>query len=423
MLAVHQRDVAWKTGSDIVSAPQLWLLFADAQGDADAHVTVRLPAGWDISAPWHETRAPPSPAVSPGDRRAEVADESRKYFTIPNTPSDWSATVAFGRFGEQRIKLPGGVLRVSILHGADFAQRRKLHAWMKHVSRAILSAYGRLPVPTVQVLIIPVSHRSSAVVFGEHTRGEGNALHLLINPDRPLHDFMRSWIPVHELSHLMHPYLGDRGSWLAEGLATYFQNVLRARAGLITPREAWDELHAGFERGEFTGKKDTLAHAAADMHRTHDFSRIYWAGAAYWLTVDRDLRRDSGGRLHVDIALSRFRDCCLPADRAWKPEAFVARLDELLGVHTFSRRYREFADMKKFPDWKEVFADLGVDDKVGRVTFDDHAPDAKARVAIMAANPTASARLDATGTTAIVRTVPPASRPRFRPGRSARAGG
>ena len=36
---------------------------------------------------------------------------------------------------------------------------------------------------------------------------------------------------------------------LAEGLATYYQNVLRARAGLLTPSEAWEQIDAGFARG------------------------------------------------------------------------------------------------------------------------------------------------------------------------------
>jgi ribosomal protein S4 len=48
-----------------------------------------------------------------------------------------------------------------------------------------------------------------------------------------------------------------------------------------------------------------------------------------WLTVDRDLRRESAGKVGLDTVLSRFRDCCLPAYRAWRPEDFVARLDDI----------------------------------------------------------------------------------------------
>jgi len=110
---------------------------------------------------------------------------------------------------------------------------------------------------------------------------------------------------------------------------------------------------------------------------------VYWAGAAYWLTVDRDLRRASGGKLDMETALSRFRDRCLPAYTDWRPEDFVAKLDELLGVQTFTLRYREFAAMKQFPDWKKLYAELGIRDDGARLRFDARARDAKWRDAIM----------------------------------------
>jgi predicted metalloprotease with PDZ domain len=168
-------------------------------------------------------------------------------------------------------------------------------------------------------------------------------------------------------------------------LATYYQNVLRGRAGLLTPAQAWDRLREGFADAAQSDNDDTLEQAAAKMYKTHTFRRIYWSGAAYWLTVDRDLRRSSDGKLSMELALSRFRDCCLPAYRDWRPEEFVAKLDALLGVQTFSVRYREFAAMKPFPDWRKLYADLGIhDDDGAHLQFDAAAPGAKVREAIMA---------------------------------------
>ncbi len=357
-------DVGWQMGDDLVAAPQLWLLRVD--GDlAEAQVDVSLPSGWSISAPWRAAGATAavhkSGATSSGGQTA--------HFSIPRTPADWSAAVAFGRFEEERIALPGGVLRLTILHGTDLhgadpAQRAMLHKWFDRISQAILSAYGRLPLPEVQVLMIPIeghSHGHGGVLFGQSVRGQGNSLQLLVDPTRPATDFDDDWMAVHELSHLMHPYLGDRGAWLAEGLATYYQNVLRARAGLLTPAQAWGELADGFARGASTQSTDTLEDAAARMHHTHAFQRIYWAGAAFWLTVDNDLRRDSGDTIGLDTVLGRFGACCLPAYREWQPEDFVARLDALAGTSLIAKRYREFAAQRVFPDWTGVLSELGVD--------------------------------------------------------------
>lgn len=374
--ATHDQDVGWRIGDDRVTAPQLWLLRADAQGDADATLALTLPSGWALSAPWQQT--------------GRDGDSTR--YRIANTPPNWSAAVAFGKFAIEPIELPGGTLRLTILSGADDAQRRKLHDWLDRVSRAILSAYGRLPLADVQVLVIPVSEDSRrragkphAVFFGQSIRGQGNALELLVDPTRPAAEYDANWIAVHELSHLMHPYLGDRGAWLAEGLATYYQNILRGRSGLLTRAQAWDRLREGFMDEDGKEYDDTLEHASANMFRTHAFDRIYWSGAAYWLTVDRDLRRDSGGKVDMAVALAKFRDCCLPAHREWKPEDFTAKLDALLGVDTFSRRYREFAALKKFPDWRAVYTDLGIRaDAGGHLQFVAGTPDAAVRDQIVA---------------------------------------
>jgi hypothetical protein len=370
--AAQRADVGWRLGEDLVTAPQLWLLRPDVPQDADAHLQLALPAGWAVSAPWH------------ADAAADASGQSIQ-FTIPNTPPDWAAAVAIGRFAEERIELPGGALRLVVLHGVDAEQRAVLRDWLAHVARAVLAAYGRLPLADVQVLMIPLPGRGRAVLFGQSIRGQGNALELLVDPTRPAAEFADDWIAVHELSHLLHPYLGERGSWLAEGLATYYQNVLRGRAGLLRPTQAWDRLREGFAANTGRHYASTLAQAAAEMHRRHDYRRVYWSGAAYWLTVDRDLRRASTS---LDRALARFRDCCLPARREWTPEEFVARLDALLGVSVVSARYREFAALRQFPDWENVYRDLGIRADAAGLRFDDAAPDAAVREAIL---PTRSA--------------------------------
>jgi len=380
--AQDKPDVGWRMGDDIVVAPQLWLLRADVQDD-DARIQVELPEGWSLSAPWQES-FPASPKAAKVEKQRSTT-ALFKDFVIPNTPATWSASIALGHFKEKRIELPGGVLRLSILAGVDATQRVKLEHWFDRVAHAVLGAYGRLPLADVQVLMLPVGARArgQAVVFGQSVRGQGNALQLLIDPSRPEAEFDDDWMAVHELSHLMHPYLGDRGSWLAEGLATYYQNVLRARGGLLTTAQGWDRLAEGFKRGAAARGDGTLEQTAANMHRTHAFQRVYWAGAAFWLTVDRDLRRESGGKVGLDTALSRFRDCCLPAYRAWRPEDFVARLDALAGTTLIVARYREFAAMRGFPDWNALYADLGVRETGDRLNFDDTARDAAIREAIM----------------------------------------
>ena len=358
-------------GSAMAFDPAVWLLAVDgADPDTSADVRVDLPPGYSISAPWHEL--PP--------------DGGTLRFAMPQTTNDWLARVAIGRFVEVPVALPGGRLRVAML-GVDADAKRKLDTWIAKVSRAAVSAYGQLPIADVQVLVIAVGASKEPVEFGQSTRGQGSGLTLFVDPAQPASAFDHDWVAVHEMSHLFHPYLGDRGSWLGEGLATYYQNVLRARAALLTPDEAWAQIDAGFDRGRsMTRSKDVTLETASEAEdgRTN-FMRTYWSGTAYWLETDLALRRSSDNRLSVDEALRRFDACCLPSYRGWKPDDFVAKLDELLGTHVFRKQFEEFRARHDFPDLAPAYADLGIRRDHGALHFVDDAPAAEVRRAIMRA--------------------------------------
>ncbi|WP_395680249.1 hypothetical protein [Dokdonella sp.] len=316
-----------------ITDPAGWLLMVDGSGDAQARV--ELPKGIAISTPWIPL------ASSDGVRR----------FRIPHTPADWLGRVALGACDERVIAMGGGRLHVALGAGVDLAQRDKLLRWLERVGHAAIPAHGRLPLTDVQVLVIPVGPQREAVVFGQSTRGQGNGLTLFVDPAQGAGEFDRDWVAVHEFSHLFHPHLGARGAWLAEGLATYWQNVLRARSGLLTPRRAWEELADGFVRGarDTRARARELEDASAAMERDHEFTRVYWSGTAYWLDADLALRRASDGRMSLDEVLRRFASCCLPSKRAWAPEAFVEKLDALAGSDVFARRWREYRALRVFP--------------------------------------------------------------------------
>jgi predicted metalloprotease with PDZ domain len=158
---------------------------------------------------------------------------------------------------------------------------------------------------------------------------------------------------------------------------------------LLTPAEAWEQIDAGFARGRGATRAndDTLERAAAGVDGHSNFMRIYWSGTAYWLEADLELRRSSGNRLSVDEALKRFDACWLPDYRGWTPEAFVAKLDALVGGDVFRRKFDEYRARRDFPNLKPAYTALGISRNDDRLVFDDAAPDASVRRAITAARP------------------------------------
>jgi hypothetical protein len=260
-----------------------------------------------------------------------------------------------------------------------------MRRWVTSGARALASAYGRLPVPDVQLLVVPVGSGREPVPWGEVQRGGGNAVHLYIDQQRPAGEFMADWVLVHELSHLLHPVIDSPDRWLSEGIASYYQNVLRARAGLRSAPWAWDALHAGFERGiRGTPRGRSLAEVSEHMMRDRSFMRVYWSGAAIALLADVELRRRSGGAQSLDTALAAFAKCCLPAEHSWSARELLQRLDRLTGTTVFMTLYREHVDSDDFPDLDALYAELGLQSmSATTLRLDATAPGAAICAAIM----------------------------------------
>jgi len=342
----HWRSGNWRTDGAILLDPDLWLWYPEGTPEyASWRADFVLPPDHDVSAPWQRLDEDPG----------AVSYEIRRHM------SDWQGSIAIGRFRVESIELPGGQLRYALLPGTPAADAKVMRRWVTAGARALINAYGRLPVPETQLLVIPIGHGREPVPWGAVQRGGGDAVHLYVDQRRSAPEFMADWVLVHELSHLLHPAIDSAHRWLPEGLASYYQNVLRARAGLISPQAAWDELDAGFKRGiRGTPKGRSLAEVSETMMRDRSFMRVYWSGAAISLLADVELRRRSSGTQSLDTALAAFGDCCLPSDRSWSAREMLEKLDELTGFDVFMVLYRKYVDSDRFPDLGAIYRELGL---------------------------------------------------------------
>jgi hypothetical protein len=271
-------------------------------------------------------------------------------------------------------------LQIEVIGIDDPVRVAMLQRWAEEAARATTLPSGRFPLRSAAVEIRETDSRSSsAVPWGQTSRDDQVSVLLYVRRGADYEQLRADWTAVHEFSHLAHPYLGERGRWLAEGLASYHQNVLRARAGLLAPEEAWRRLDAGFRRGEAAGGGPTLDAMGRQRGGT---MRVYWAGAAYWLEMDLALRRDHGTTLQ-DV-LDRYAQCCLEGTAHVAPEDFVAALDRAAGVERFASRYRHYAGMRGFPSLRESYRALGIERDGDGLRFSDDAKKRRLRDAITA---------------------------------------
>lgn len=367
------RSGGWRAREAIVVDPALWLWYPDGiREDQQWRLDFMLPPAYDVSGPWNRIDHSP-------DRVAyEVHERMRGR----------SARMAIGRFRVESIAVAGGRIRYALLPGDPAPDAAALRRWVAGGLRALVATYGRLPVPDLQLLLVPVGRGNEPVPWGEVQRGGGDAVHLYIDQRLSEQAFRDDWVLVHELSHLLHPVIVSPDRWLYEGIASYYQNVLRARVGLMSPQSAWNSLHAGFERGiGGTSRGRSLAETSETMMRDHSFMRVYWSGAAIALLADVELRRRSGGAQSLDTVLEAFHDCCLSADHSWTARELMRKLDRLAESKVFTELYRRHVDADDFPDLKPVYAELGLDPTgPSSVRLDPAAPGAAIGLAIMAAS-------------------------------------
>ena len=357
----------WNLAEDNIRiSPANWL-WLPRQHEIDGNITITFahPDDYSVSAPW---------------KLVKRSNEETTY-RLGETPQQWNAYTVLGNFHMEEVSVPGSVIRLAVMKGEPEANYADVYKWIEHGAESISLAYGQFPIPSPQIVVVPSGEsRGGAVPFGHILRGGGTASLLYIDQTRPISQHIKDWTLTHELSHMLHPYMGNAGSWMAEGLASYYQNVLQARAGSITHQRAWQKLHEGFQRGiRQTYNGVTLEDASTNRGRSGRM-RVYWSGAAISLLADLELRRRGDS---LDNVLSRFRICCLPAEELWEPFEFMRKMDELSNSTIFTNLHRRYVLSDIFPEIDHAYDELGIYIADGTVTFRKDEQSKRLRKSIM----------------------------------------
>lgn len=363
-LALQDWRQARRVDKDFVSDPSLWRWRPERiPRDSRARISFDLPPGVYISHPWTRAR-----------------DGS---YVLPWHAFDWPSIMAIGPTKPFEVRVPGGVLHTILLGQAPLREREIAKSWVSQSALAVSSLYGRFPQRDTQVLMLPVGPAGGSIVFGMVMRGGGMGVHLLVGQPLDAEALRTDWITVHELSHLFLPFTIRREIWFSEGVATYYQNVLRSRAKMMSPEEAWKKLQTGFLLGNNGYRGRSLVEATEVMDREGNYLRVYWGGTAMVFAADIELRRRSKNTQSLDTALKALGDCCLAPPRYYSVEELLAKLDSLTEGTTFSRLYNELAFEPVFPLFEETWKWLGIDFSDNQVVFDQDAPGATIRESIM----------------------------------------
>jgi hypothetical protein len=272
----------------------------------------------------------------------------------------------------ETLRLGGGEIDIVFADGAPGLDRAPVMAWISGSAEAAIAYFGRFPVGKVGLLVI--ADDSDRIGGGTTFGHAGSAIRIHVGSKAGRDAFDHDWKLVHEMVHLALPRVVPQQSanWMMEGSATYVEPIARALAGHLSEQAVWSDSLDGMPKGQ-PGPND----GGLDDHP--GWGRSYWGGAIFWLLADVGIREQTANRLGLIDALRGINRESGGNGVEWSERQVVEGGDRATGTHVLSDLYAHMKDAPVAVDLDGLFARLGV----GRGSFDEHAPEAALRRAIV----------------------------------------
>ena len=250
-----------------------------------------------------------------------------------------------------------------------------LLAWLTHAEAAVRGYFG--PFPLDRLLIVAGPNRGRGVGDGTTRGDDGASIYVAVaaRADRRVLD--DDWVLTHEMIHAVSPSLPTAQHWLEEGLATYVEPLARARIGLVTEGEVWRAMASDFAQG--LPEADDRG-----LDRTPTWGRTYYGGAIFCLEADVAIRARTGNAKSLQDALRAIAAAGANVGEMWSIDRWLEVADHATGTTVLSELYER---MKESPEPRELdslWQRLGVRLEGDAVRFDDAAPLAAIRRALVA---------------------------------------
>ena len=352
-------DVALRVGASMVTTASTWLLQPEPHTER-VHVTVSVAKPPDVDF---------VTGLSPAGGSYQLFAHEIHVATY----------AAFGRIDTFDSSLPGAGpngaeasrLRVALLDGRLDAPHSDVVAWVRDCARAVARFWNGFPVRNTTVMVIPVAGRSG-VVFGKVLPESSPGVVILLGEHTTPSSLFDDWVLVHELFHLGVPSFKGEGKWLDEGLATYYEPLIRARAGWMSEDEVWEQFTRAMPQGLPAVETSGLENAQA-------YREIYWGGAIVSLLADLAVRRKSDGRVGLEDGLRSVLQAGGDASEVWRLDRVTRLVDRTTKTRTLTTLTRAHARRGTRVRLKDVWQSLGITRRGNSVVLEQGTPKARLR--------------------------------------------
>jgi hypothetical protein len=271
------------------------------------------------------------------------------------------------------LEVDGGRIEVNFASTPAPEFRKLVLAWVDTAARAVAGYYQKFPVSKLRLRIKTSDGRG---VHGGQTFGwNGPQIKISVGNASTAADFTDDWMLTHEMIHLAFPSVAEEHHWIEEGLSTYVEPVARARIDQLTAAKVWRDWIESMPKGLPESGDRGLDH-------TPTWGRTYWGGALFCLLADIEIRKRTNNTKGLEDALRAILYAGGTIESDWHLTKALRIGDNATGVPVLSELYEKMKAAPAPVDLESMWKQLGVEQKAGRIEFDDNAPLAAIRRAI-----------------------------------------
>lgn len=276
----------------------------------------------------------------------------------------------------ETIRLGEAQLELQFAPGFKAAARNEARAWVQRSAQAVAGYFGRFPVKRVTILLVPQAGKGvdSGTTYNEPEL----SIRIRVGRDTSREAFLDDWVMVHEMMHLAIPDVPANQTWFHEGVATYAEIVARAEAGLVSSERVWSELYRNLQQGLPQADDRGLDH-------TPTWGRTYWGGALFCFLADLEIRQRTQNRMGLKDALRGIIDAGGNYAETWPLVKTLSAADTAVGLTVLADLHARMKASATGTDLGKLWRELGVGERQGVIVFDDAAPQAALRRAMLTA--------------------------------------
>lgn len=281
------------------------------------------------------------------------------------------------QFSDAKIKLNGTQIKVIFAPGASELSltRKQIIKWIDNGANAVADYYQGFPVDSLDIVI---NTGGGSRINGATYSGLQPIIALRLGENVTLKKLQKDWVLVHEMVHLAFPRVSKRHHWMEEGLATYVEPIVRVRAGLMSQQDAWRWLLNGVPKGQ-------PQHGDKGLDFTPTWGRTYWGGALFCLQADYLIRKKTNNRYGLGNALRAITKAggTMQGEDMWSIRKALKIGDKATGTTVLMTLYEQMKDQPVKVDIKSMWQRLGVRLNRKQIVFNDNAPEAFMRRALI----------------------------------------